>query len=145
MATADGHVLHHKLIIALPFFYLLSPLVQFFDHLIVFLLVSLSDYQQDGRPPSRGEVEVEEQEEEDIGPLVALAPDVSLPEVQPLASADVSASTVFHYLHEVRLINIVKWQYFMQIVFSKNQILHLAAVVTAFTSIKEIINNHFKT
>lgn len=75
--------------------------------------MSLSEEQQDSRPPSRGEVDVEEQEDEERGikedaPLVALAPDVSLPEEQPSASADVSASPAFHCLDEVRLMNVVK-------------------------------------
>ncbi|XP_026219495.1 coiled-coil domain-containing protein 146 [Anabas testudineus] len=64
--------------------------------------MSLSEEQQDSRPPSREEAEVEEEKglEEDI-PLVALAPDVSLPEEQPSASADVSASPVFQWLDEL--------------------------------------------
>ncbi|XP_023141559.2 coiled-coil domain-containing protein 146 [Amphiprion ocellaris] len=70
--------------------------------------MNLSEEQQDSRPPSRQEVEVEEQvedkeTEEDI-PLVALAPDASLPEEQPLASIDVSASPAFQWLDEFVLL-----------------------------------------
>lgn len=88
-----------------------SLLVVFFSSVMwlshCFALVSLSEEQQDSRPPSREEAEVEEEKglEEDI-PLVALAPDVSLPEEQPSASADVSASPVFQWLDEVKLIYI---------------------------------------
>ncbi|XP_034529312.1 coiled-coil domain-containing protein 146 isoform X2 [Notolabrus celidotus] len=62
--------------------------------------VSLSEVQQDSRPPSAGAVEVEEQEEDYI-PLVPLAPDASLPEEQPTASTDVSACSAFQYLDEL--------------------------------------------
>lgn len=64
--------------------------------------------QRDSRTSSRGEVAVEEQEEEgekriqEDSPLLALAPDASLPEEQPSASTDVSASPVFQCLDEVR-------------------------------------------
>ncbi|XP_070710324.1 coiled-coil domain-containing protein 146 [Pempheris klunzingeri] len=61
--------------------------------------VSLSEEQQDTRSPSRGEEEVEAQEENI--PLVALAPDASLPEEQRSASADVSASPAFQCLDEL--------------------------------------------
>ncbi|XP_041820375.1 coiled-coil domain-containing protein 146 [Chelmon rostratus] len=49
------------------------------------------------RPPSRGKVELEHQEEEEKGmeedtPLKALAPDASLPEEQPSVSSDASDS-----------------------------------------------------
>ncbi|KAK2858922.1 hypothetical protein Q5P01_003542 [Channa striata] len=62
---------------------------------------------QDGRPLSR-DVEVEEKVDEEIGteehtPLVALAPDVSLPEEQPPACRDVSASPAFLCLDEVSI------------------------------------------
>lgn len=82
-----------------------------------FALVSLSEEQQGSRPPSRGEVEVEEQEVykgmEEVTPLVALAPDASLPlEEQPSANADVSASPAFQCLDEVRLMNVVKLYFF---------------------------------
>ncbi|KAG7497280.1 hypothetical protein JOB18_034699 [Solea senegalensis] len=68
--------------------------------------------EQDGsRPPSRGEVEVREEEEdaerrmEEDFPLLALAPDASLPEVQPsAASTDVSASPVSQCLDELLLL-----------------------------------------
>lgn len=73
---------------------------------VCFTLVSLSEEQQDSRPPSRGEVEVEDQEEED-SPLMALAPDVSLPEEQPSASTDVSACPAFQCLDEVRLLIVI--------------------------------------
>ncbi|XP_038594903.1 coiled-coil domain-containing protein 146 [Micropterus salmoides] len=68
--------------------------------------MSLSEEQQGSRPPSRGEVEVEEQEVykgmEEVTPLVALAPDASLPlEEQPSANADVSASPAFQCLDEM--------------------------------------------
>ncbi|XP_018540672.1 coiled-coil domain-containing protein 146 [Lates calcarifer] len=56
--------------------------------------------QEDSRPPSRGEVEVEEQEEKDT-PLTALAPDASLPEELPSAITDVSASPAFQCLDEL--------------------------------------------
>lgn len=72
--------------------------------------------QEDSRPPSRGEVEVEEQEEKDT-PLTALAPDASLPEELPSASTDVSASPAFQCLDEVRLINVVRWSYFVSMAF----------------------------
>ncbi|XP_044041610.1 coiled-coil domain-containing protein 146 isoform X2 [Siniperca chuatsi] len=67
--------------------------------------MSLSEEQHDSRPPSR-EVEVEEQEEEYTGmeedtPLVALAPDASLPEEKPSASDDISASPAFQCLDEL--------------------------------------------
>ncbi|XP_070785470.1 coiled-coil domain-containing protein 146 [Enoplosus armatus] len=68
--------------------------------------LSLSEKQRDRRPPSREEVEMEEQEggykgmEEDT-PLVALAPDASLPEEQPSASIDVSTSPAFQCLDEL--------------------------------------------
>lgn len=69
--------------------------------------------QQDSRPPSKGEVELEENEEEEErteeeAPLLALAPDASLPEEKTSASTDVSASTAFQCLDEVRLINVAK-------------------------------------
>ncbi|XP_070848662.1 coiled-coil domain-containing protein 146 [Chaetodon trifascialis] len=71
-----------------------------------FALVSLSEEQQDSRPPSRAKVELEHQEVEEKGmeddtPLVALAPDASLPEEKPSASSDVSASPAFQYLDEL--------------------------------------------
>lgn len=66
--------------------------------------MSQSEEQQDSRPPSGGEVEVEAQEED--APLVALAPDASLPEEQRSASTDVSASPAFQCLDEVSLINV---------------------------------------
>ncbi|XP_034433995.1 coiled-coil domain-containing protein 146 isoform X1 [Hippoglossus hippoglossus] len=60
---------------------------------------------------SRGEVEVKEEEEEeeekrmeeDI-PLLALAPDASLPEEQPSVSTDVPDSPAFHFLDELLLL-----------------------------------------
>ncbi|XP_039999073.1 coiled-coil domain-containing protein 146 isoform X2 [Xiphias gladius] len=62
--------------------------------------------QQDSRPPSKGEVELEENEEEEErteeeAPLLALAPDASLPEEKTSASTDVSASTAFQCLDEL--------------------------------------------
>lgn len=79
-----------------------------------FPLVSFS---VDSRPPNRGKVELDNQEEgeeeeemeteEDI-PLVALAPHASLPEEQPSASTDVLASPPFQCLDEVRLKNAVE-------------------------------------
>ncbi|CAB1435368.1 unnamed protein product [Pleuronectes platessa] len=74
---------------------------------VSFTLDSVSLSEQQG---SRGEVEVKEQEEEeekeeekrmeeDI-PLLALAPDASLPEEQPSVSADVPDSPAFHFLDE---------------------------------------------
>lgn len=76
-----------------------------------FALVSLSE-ELDRRPPSRGKVELEHQEEEEKGmeedtPLKALAPDASLPEEQPSVSSDASDSP-FQCLDEVGLINVVK-------------------------------------
>uniref|UniRef100_A0A8C4IMF7 Coiled-coil domain containing 146 n=1 Tax=Dicentrarchus labrax TaxID=13489 RepID=A0A8C4IMF7_DICLA len=70
--------------------------------------MSLSEEQQDSRPPSRGKVKLEDQEEEEEEeeamekntPLVALAPDASLPEELPTASTDVSASPAFQCLDE---------------------------------------------
>ncbi|XP_071358990.1 coiled-coil domain-containing protein 146 [Trachinotus anak] len=68
--------------------------------------MSLSE-QQDSRPPRRGEVEVEEQEveegkrAEEDAPLLALAPDASLPEEQPSAITDVSATPAFQCLDEL--------------------------------------------
>ncbi|XP_049423271.1 coiled-coil domain-containing protein 146 isoform X3 [Epinephelus fuscoguttatus] len=67
--------------------------------------MSLSEEQQHSRNPSRGEEEVEEQQEEERGlgdtPLVALAPDALLPEEQPSASTDVTASPAFQCLDEL--------------------------------------------
>ncbi len=86
--------------------YLHMPINRLLDLLYLFMcfaLVSLSEEQRDTRPPSRGEEEVEDQEEED-SPLVALAPDVSLPKEQPSAGTDVSACPAFQCLDEVRLI-----------------------------------------
>uniref|UniRef100_UPI0037E79539 coiled-coil domain-containing protein 146 n=1 Tax=Semicossyphus pulcher TaxID=241346 RepID=UPI0037E79539 len=60
--------------------------------------VSLHEEEQDSRPPST-ELELEEQEK-DI-PLVALAPDASLPEEQPSARTAVSSSPAFQCLHEL--------------------------------------------
>ncbi|XP_040886163.1 coiled-coil domain-containing protein 146 [Toxotes jaculatrix] len=58
--------------------------------------------QQAGRPPSRGKVEEEEEERaEEDPPLLALAPDASLPEEQPSASTDISASPAFQCLDEL--------------------------------------------
>lgn len=69
--------------------------------------MSLSKQQLD----SRGEEELENQEKEEDTPLVALAPDVSLPEEQPSTSTDVSAESPFQCLDEVRLINLDKWSF----------------------------------
>ncbi|XP_059182106.1 coiled-coil domain-containing protein 146 [Centropristis striata] len=65
--------------------------------------MSLSEEQQDSRSPSGGEVELKEQEEEGIedSPLVALAPDASLPEEQPSARTDIAASPAFQCLDEL--------------------------------------------
>lgn len=81
-----------------------------------FALVSLSEEEhQDRRPPSRGKVELEDQEEEEEEkgmekdtPLVALAPDAALPEEQPSAAIHVSTSPAFQCLDEVRLVNVVR-------------------------------------
>ncbi|KAI3366415.1 hypothetical protein L3Q82_000570 [Scortum barcoo] len=65
--------------------------------------VSLFEEQQDSRPPSRGEEEDKEddvEEKEKDSPLVALAPDVSIPEEQPPATTDVSACLAFQCLDE---------------------------------------------
>lgn len=60
---------------------------------------------------------MEEQEEEgkrtkrrEDAPLLALAPDASLPEEQPSASTDISASPAFQCLDEVRLVNVL-WHF----------------------------------
>ncbi|XP_042367077.1 coiled-coil domain-containing protein 146 [Plectropomus leopardus] len=66
--------------------------------------MSLSEEQQDSRNPSREEEERAEQEEEkrmENTPLMALAPDASLPEEQPSASTDVTASPAFQFLDEL--------------------------------------------
>ncbi|KAM9334637.1 coiled-coil domain-containing protein 146 [Symphorus nematophorus] len=68
--------------------------------------VNPSEEQQNSRPPSREKAELEDEEEEEKGmeedtPLVALAPDASLPEEQPSASTDVSASPAFQCLDEL--------------------------------------------
>lgn len=79
-----------------------------------FALVSLSEEQLDSRGKVELEDQVEEEEEtEEETPLVALAPDASLPEEQPSASTDVSASPPFQCLDEVRLINVVdcEWHF----------------------------------
>lgn len=59
-------------------------------------------------------MDTEEQEEEgrrtkgtEDAPLLALAPDASLPEDQPSTTTDVSASPAFHCLDEVRRINVL--------------------------------------
>ncbi|XP_029317440.1 coiled-coil domain-containing protein 146 isoform X2 [Cottoperca gobio] len=74
--------------------------------------MSQSEEQQDSRNTNRGEVKVEEQEEEEKGientPLVARAPDASLPEEPPFASADVTASPAFRCLDELSLDKISK-------------------------------------
>ncbi|XP_074554151.1 coiled-coil domain-containing protein 146 isoform X2 [Halichoeres trimaculatus] len=62
--------------------------------------MSVSEEQQDSSSPSVGEWEVDE-EEEDVIPLVALAPDASLPEEQPAAAADVSACSAFQCFDEL--------------------------------------------
>ncbi|TNN50354.1 hypothetical protein EYF80_039436 [Liparis tanakae] len=65
--------------------------------------VSLIEEQQDSRNPNGGG-EVKEQEEAERGmednPLVALAPDAALPEEQPSASTDVTATPAFQCLDE---------------------------------------------
>lgn len=70
------------------------------------------------RPPSSGKMELEDEKEEAKGMeedilLVPLAPDASLPEEQQSASTDVSATPVFQWLDEVRLINVVKCSYLL--------------------------------
>lgn len=70
------------------------------------------------RPPSSGKMELEDEKEEAKGKeddilLVPLAPDASLPEEQQSASTDVSATPVFQWLDEVRLINVVKCSYLL--------------------------------
>uniref|UniRef100_A0A671Z1W4 Coiled-coil domain containing 146 n=1 Tax=Sparus aurata TaxID=8175 RepID=A0A671Z1W4_SPAAU len=73
------------------------------------LTMSLSEEEhQDRRPPSRGKVELEDQEEEEEEkgmekdtPLVALAPDAALPEEQPSAAIHVSTSPAFQCLDEL--------------------------------------------
>ncbi|XP_076009275.1 coiled-coil domain-containing protein 146 [Genypterus blacodes] len=64
-----------------------------------------SEEQQGSGPPSQGDAKVEEQQEmeEDI-PLVAMAPDASLPEEQPPVSIDVSANPVFQCLDELMFV-----------------------------------------
>ncbi|XP_029017231.1 coiled-coil domain-containing protein 146 [Betta splendens] len=52
-------------------------------------------------PPSREDREEEEGGRREDAPLVALAPDVSLPEEQPSASVTVSDSPAFHCLNEL--------------------------------------------
>lgn len=69
--------------------------------------MSLSKQQLD----SRGEEELEEKEEDN--PLVALAPDVSLPEEQPSTCTDVSAESPFQCLDEVRIIILDEWSCFL--------------------------------
>lgn len=77
--------------------------------------MSLSEEQLDsrGKVEQEDQVEKEEEETEEETPLVALAPDASLPEEQPSASTDVSVSPPFQCLDEVRLINIVDCSYFL--------------------------------
>ncbi|KAF3705061.1 Coiled-coil domain-containing protein 146 [Channa argus] len=67
--------------------------------------MSLSEDQQHSRPPSREE-EMEEKADGENGigqytPLVALAPDVSLPEEQPPAFRDITTSPAFLCLDEL--------------------------------------------
>lgn len=61
--------------------------------------------------PQSAEVEVEEQDEdkgmEEDAPLVAVAPDASLPEKQPSTSSEVSASPASQCLDEVTVMCIV--------------------------------------
>lgn len=68
----------------------------------------LSEEKQTGRPSSRGKIELEDREEEveeeemeEHTPLVALAPDASLPETQAAANTDSSSCPAFHCLDEV--------------------------------------------
>uniref|UniRef100_A0A3Q3RYK6 Coiled-coil domain containing 146 n=1 Tax=Mastacembelus armatus TaxID=205130 RepID=A0A3Q3RYK6_9TELE len=71
--------------------------------------MSTSEEPQDSRPPSTEEVEIKEIEgKEGIDrPLVALAPDASLPEEQPATITDVSADPVFHCLDELFSMGII--------------------------------------
>lgn len=78
-------------------------------YLLYLPLVSLSKQQLD----SRGEEELDDQEKEEDTPLVALAPDVSIPEEQPSTSTDVSAESPFQCLDEVRIIHLVNWSSFL--------------------------------
>lgn len=71
--------------------------------------MSLSKQQLD----STSEEELEDQEKAEDTLLLALAPDVSLPEEQPSASTDVSAESPFQCLDEVRIINLEKWSSFL--------------------------------
>ncbi|XP_068442723.1 coiled-coil domain-containing protein 146 isoform X2 [Clinocottus analis] len=67
--------------------------------------MSLFEEQQDSKTPNGGAVELEEEAKEERGmeenPLVALAPDASLPEEQPSAGTDVTASPAFQCLDEM--------------------------------------------
>ncbi len=75
-----------------------------------------SEEEQQGNPcrPQSGEKvelenqDVEEEAMEEDTPLVALAPDASLPEEQQSATTDVSASPAFQCLDEVRPLNALK-------------------------------------
>lgn len=68
--------------------------------------MSQSEEQWSHRPPSTGEVELEEQEEkgkriEEDTPLVAMAPDASFPEERPSTTDIYDCSPAFQCLNEV--------------------------------------------
>ncbi len=72
------------------------------------LVSLLSEEKQTSRPPSGENIELEDQEEEvelkemeEHTPLVALAPDASLPEMQAASNTDISSGPAFHCLDEV--------------------------------------------
>lgn len=89
----EGYISNHMGFFLLNLYYMLCT------------SMSQSEEQQGRRPPSQGEVKVEEQQEmEEDTPLIALAPDASLPEEQPPVSIDVCANPAFQCLDEVRLI-----------------------------------------
>nr|XP_046235156.1 coiled-coil domain-containing protein 146 isoform X2 [Scatophagus argus] len=93
--------------------------------------MNLSEERWESRPPSRGELELEDQEEEEgeeeeqaeDTPLLALAPDVALPEEQPYASTDVSTTPIFQCLDENSKLHYMTKVEVKDI--SKDQMIHL--------------------
>lgn len=67
---------------------------------------------EESKPPSRGEADLNDQEEEEMNvmeaaPLVAFAPDASVSDQQGSASPDICAGPAFQYLDEVSVITIL--------------------------------------